>query len=676
MSLHLPSPRIYQTELLECRRLFVGFTVTGTSGADAISVRADGTDIVTVVNGVSDTHSDFIFNEFTIDCLGGNDTITINSNGGNTVTINGSTGADTLNFGLDDNTVSIGSDIAFNAGSEVDTLNLFDSATPQLRRFTLTPTTLEIGSSLINLSGVNEINIDGGAPNDTLLDLVGEPPVNVTFDGNTSAFTTDVITFTGTASDNVTVSPSSNGSTFSTITYGTHTITAAGIDGIQGDTTSVTYLAQPTSAQLTINKPALNGNEIIYSNSPMGIRFNGHDFAAFTIDTATNDLPNSQDQINMSVEWDMSPTLGLNMGDGTNNFIAGGLVQLNAQLGAFGGQNVNVSATNGATVTLVGSQTLNILDIGENATLKLVGGTNITTSQLRSLNVGGTFTLLAGQTLNVTQRFFVDNSSTLIRTGSGGVNITSDTVLPHGIGATFRLEGGSTTFNSDVGSTTTANLSLVQANGTALFTSTMHWASLTVFGGLARVLPNGARTIVTSAFSVNGQGQFDLMNNALIVNYSGTSPIATIDARIRTGFNNGTWNGPGITSSNSAGSPTLRLGSGEASDLFTTTSPVFLGETIDLTTVLVRHTLMGDATLDRTVNFSDLLVLASNYNATGKRWTQGNLDFDAGGNVNFSDLLALAGNYNATLAGSLAGDAGAKGETLDNDRSPAEDVLA
>jgi fibronectin-binding autotransporter adhesin len=65
-------------------------------------------------------------------------------------------------------------------------------------------------------------------------------------------------------------------------------------------------------------------------------------------------------------------------------------------------------------------------------------------------------------------------------------------------------------------------------------------------------------------------------------------------------------------------------------------------------------TLFGDATLDLTVNFDDLLKLAANYNASGKVWADGDFNYD--GTVNFDDLLKLAANYNQTLSGSFAGD--------------------
>jgi type VI protein secretion system component Hcp len=56
----------------------------------------------------------------------------------------------------------------------------------------------------------------------------------------------------------------------------------------------------------------------------------------------------------------------------------------------------------------------------------------------------------------------------------------------------------------------------------------------------------------------------------------------------------------------------------------------------------------GDANHDRSVDFNDLVILAQNYNTTGKTFGQGDLNYD--GNVDFNDLVILAQRYNTTLA--------------------------
>jgi hypothetical protein len=62
----------------------------------------------------------------------------------------------------------------------------------------------------------------------------------------------------------------------------------------------------------------------------------------------------------------------------------------------------------------------------------------------------------------------------------------------------------------------------------------------------------------------------------------------------------------------------------------------------------------GDANRDRVVNFSDLLVLAANYNQAGRTFAAGDFNYD--GAVGFSDLLILAASYNRSLTGTLRGN--------------------
>jgi hypothetical protein len=70
-----------------------------------------------------------------------------------------------------------------------------------------------------------------------------------------------------------------------------------------------------------------------------------------------------------------------------------------------------------------------------------------------------------------------------------------------------------------------------------------------------------------------------------------------------------------------------------------------------------RATLMGDANFDGAVNAFDLNVVAANWQATDRIWTQG--DFNNDGMVDAFDLNALAANWQAGTAGSLAAAMGA-----------------
>jgi hypothetical protein len=63
--------------------------------------------------------------------------------------------------------------------------------------------------------------------------------------------------------------------------------------------------------------------------------------------------------------------------------------------------------------------------------------------------------------------------------------------------------------------------------------------------------------------------------------------------------------------------------------------------------VLARFTKLGDATLDGSVDFNDLVKLAQNYNTSGTTWSGGDFTYD--GATDFNDLVKLAQNYNTAL---------------------------
>ena len=65
--------------------------------------------------------------------------------------------------------------------------------------------------------------------------------------------------------------------------------------------------------------------------------------------------------------------------------------------------------------------------------------------------------------------------------------------------------------------------------------------------------------------------------------------------------------------------------------------------------ISVALTRYGDASLDGTVNLSDLTLLGQSWNGTGKVWAQGDFNYD--GAVNLSDLTLLGQNWNQSVAG-------------------------
>jgi hypothetical protein len=152
------------------------------------------------------------------------------------------------------------------------------------------------------------------------------------------------------------------------------------------------------------------------------------------------------------------------------------------------------------------------------------------------------------------------------------------------------------------------------------------------------------------ALATFNSGRFDITDNAVVIDYFNPSPLTNILSRLASGFNGGAWNGGGIVSSTAAARTNTGVGVAEATDLFPAFPATFRGQTIDATSIVLRHTLYGDANLDGSVNLADFNRLAANFGGTNKRWSQGDSDFN--GNVNLFDFNRLAAHFGQTSASS------------------------
>jgi hypothetical protein len=141
----------------------------------------------------------------------------------------------------------------------------------------------------------------------------------------------------------------------------------------------------------------------------------------------------------------------------------------------------------------------------------------------------------------------------------------------------------------------------------------------------------------------------DLGDNALIIQGSGDPIASGIAALVQSGFNGGSWNGPGINTSASTtfNGSSYALGYAGSSD---PGNPAGLASG----TVMVKYTLIGDADLNGTVNGVDFGLLAANFNKTVSLWDQGDFNYD--GIVNGIDFTAMAANFNKAVdAGAAVG---------------------
>ena len=199
----------------------------------------------------------------------------------------------------------------------------------------------------------------------------------------------------------------------------------------------------------------------------------------------------------------------------------------------------------------------------------------------------------------------------------------------------------------------------VNINGSSTlvrFAASQRIGALTVFGGVAQLAaPAGNMVLTATSLNVDDGGRLDLTDEAMIIDYAAASPIATVQARVTSGYAGGAWNGQGINSSTAAASGgATAVGYAESGQIFTAFPATFAGQPVDATAILLKYTFYGDANLDGRVNLQDFNRLAGNFGQSPRRWSQGDFSYD--GRVNLTDFNLLASRFGAVV-GQAAGDA-------------------
>lgn len=117
-----------------------------------------------------------------------------------------------------------------------------------------------------------------------------------------------------------------------------------------------------------------------------------------------------------------------------------------------------------------------------------------------------------------------------------------------------------------------------------------------------------------------------------LVRGTGPTQLPSIQALLLSGRNGGTWDGPGIDSTGAhAGNGSTALGYSDAAGVVT-----------------VKYTRNGDADLDKTTAFADLVAVAQHYGLIGNQtWSTGDFNYD--NNVDFADLVVVAQNYGLSV---------------------------
>jgi len=342
----------------------------------------------------------------------------------------------------------------------------------------------------------------------------------------------------------------------------------------------------------------------------------------------------------------------INTGVGVSTFTYAGS---NGNPSTFDG-NISDPAIHGVAVTVAsGSLTLS----GNNT---YTGGTTINSGGhlIASYNFGGSMVgitnalpasgnVVNNGTLEISNAY-VTNPATILAATLGNVSGSGTTTVDANMSvdvASFsqaglvnngstEIDGNGTVGTSSGGGAITGGGALTIGNGSTSNTLQLAHNS----GGSSQ----GSVTIA-------GNSVLDIGNNHMFINYgSGSDPITTIAAYIKTGYNGGGWNGPGIISSEALTNPSgLLYGVGYADGADGVVSTLTAGQ------VEVMYTLLGDANLDSFVNTSDFNIVAANFNQQITGWDQGDFNYD--GFVNTADFNALAANFNQGDSGAAsAGD--------------------
>jgi parallel beta-helix repeat protein len=154
-------------------------------------------------------------------------------------------------------------------------------------------------------------------------------------------------------------------------------------------------------------------------------------------------------------------------------------------------------------------------------------------------------------------------------------------------------------------------------------------------------LAPGGKVLGTGALSITGTGRLNLKDNDLIV---ASSSLPAVQALIQSAYNNGSWNGPGITSD--------MLGTDKALGYAAGNDPAIAhlggqlnGQPFGPGSVIVKHTYAADGNLDGQVDVVDLGILATHWQGEGRIWTSADFNYSPNGKVDVVDLGILATHW-------------------------------
>ncbi len=613
--------------------------ISGTEGANTISLTVSGGTIIGVSNGFgSFTRSTAGVSRIVINGRGGNDVIRIESNGGISTQVNTGTGDDFVDFSFvsrDLDNVTGNTDVFGGAGN--DRISIFDHNNAAAATYAIT-------SSRFDRPGWGGFFYAADVESESLVTGTQADTVNVL-----STFTNQpVILNSNGGNDTVNVGNGTNGMQSINAWVEVNNTPAFTTLNLNNGASSVARTAYVDSISAV-------GRTFISGLAPELVSANNADMLAINLTTGS-----AADTVNVTRN---SEALTLNSSGGLETvklgsiengvqLITGSVTVLNSP--SYTTLNIDDAANPSGRAATIDLTTLNgaphgrlsglapatiswkVADISFTNPLRVDAGSGndaftvaaMPDSRSLALNLGaGNDTL----DLNATG----SNSANAVNAGPG-----FDTLRVNGTSPSGPVTLAPSAGNDDVS---------VNADGAgtahALFNASQRIGSLVIGnGGNAKVASPGDIALVATNVNIANGGRLDLTDEDMVWDYSGASPVAGLGQLLAAGYNGGAWNGSGIMTS--AASPTVGLGSAESAEVFASFPATFSGVQVDATALLVKHTFNGDTNLDGTVNLTDFNKLASNFGQSARRWAHGDTNYD--GTVNLADFNRLASNFGGT----------------------------
>ncbi len=282
-------------------------------------------------------------------------------------------------------------------------------------------------------------------------------------------------------------------------------------------------------------------------------------------------------------------------------------------------------------------------------------GSIITAQRTVSMDAGK---IIGTLTIDSANSYVIGGLNTLTVQGSLGTGVIRAYAGSHTIFAPLTLVGttqislaplieGRPNPTLTVSGTLTASGATIQKQGPGtLIVNNLRNAGLEVQAGKVRIAANGGNAGVShlTSLSVSPGATLDLNDNDLIVDYSGSSPFATIQALVINGYASGPDSSKtGIistTGQNNSGTTILALFDNALAGF--AEWPVGSGMTVPGNSVIGKYTYLGDTNMDGQVSAQDYTAVDANIGTSvdvGISWFYGDTNFD--GNIDATDYTAI-----------------------------------